>query len=491
LLAFVPWLNNDREEFFLNKPDAYSLTPPPIVQSKNMRNHFTQSLQLSLIFACWLGVASFNTCSAQVFLKANPLDPFPANAEALNDKAKSNTELSAALESFRTGNVTKLKLDLEAYKKSDASLPHPDVMLARLLMANGQWPDALATLETYLTTVPTDAEAHKCFAEIAMISGRWTDAWLQLEKAYGLVDGMSFTDKRKRDFLIELVRLRGEVAEQRKDYPVAKKLFETLKKLQPNDGAPDWALGRLKVSEGDIDGGFELLKQGRKIDSTLPQPELAIALDLMRRGDVEKAEAWFVAGTKNKESSGVANWFQYLQFLIELDRAEDAEKLFADIPQEFLSQRDFRLANAVIQRHLKKLPEAERILSELHQSNPSDLDAGDHLALVLIESEDEGKRARAEQIAEANLRQSPNNERIAATVAWVKYRTGSTDVADNILGQLVHAGRISSQTAYYTAQVLKSLGKPAEAKQFLQIAATAPGSFPQKRDAITEWKSAP
>ncbi len=355
---------------------------------------------------------------SQISLNANPLDPFPASVVALNEKAQSDESIAAAIASFKAGNTAELTTNLEAAKTKNPDLPAVDIMIARMLMANGQWSDALAVLESYVAKNVSDAEAFKSFAEIAMVSGRWTDAWLQLEKSYELSAAMPFSETRKAHFVTELVKLRGEVAEQRNDIPAATKLFESLAKLQPESGDSFWALGRLKVRTNEVEAGYELLKKGKELEPKLPQPELAIALELRTRGEGDKAEAWFKKGLTAKETSSENNWLQYIQYLIDDGRSDVAKTVLAETPTQYSSTRDFKLVSAIIHRYANELADAERILSELHQANPNDFDAADHLALVLVESADEGKRARAQQISEANLRQAPTKN------GWLRRQHG-------------------------------------------------------------------
>ncbi len=180
------------------------------------------------------------------------------------------------------------------------------------------------------------------------------------------------------------------------------------------------------------------------------------------------------------------NWTQYLAYLLGQDKAEDAKKLSERAPEEFKKSRDMRLVKAQIHRFLGENAEAEKLLSALHQENSDDFDAADQLALVLVESTDEGKRARAEQISEANARRAPNLERTIATAAWVKFRTGSTDIADKALGQILRSGRFEPQTAYYMAMLYKSRGMLQQYARFMDAAVSGNGAFPQKRAAQKE-----
>ncbi len=355
-------------------------------------------------------------------------------------------------------------------------------MLARMRMANGQWGEAIILLENYIAQAPNDAECHKSFAEIAMVWGRWTDAWLQLERSRSLVDGMKFEEQRKQDFLSELIKLRGEVAEQRKDIETATKLFESLAQRQTDSGDPLWALGRIKISQGKIDDGIELLRRAKSLSSHLPQPELAVAIELSLKGKKEGAEEWFESSLKADHAKQV-NWSQYARFLIEDDRHEQAFTLLEKAPSEYQSDRDFKMLKGVLYRYKNDIDNAEDIFSELHRANPNDLESADQLALVLVESEDEGKRARAQQISEANLRQAPNVERVIATAAWIKFKTGASDIAERLLNQIIRNGRINSQTAFYMAEIFRSLGKNEDAAKFYSFAIDASGSFPEKQSA--------
>jgi tetratricopeptide (TPR) repeat protein len=438
-----------------------------------------------LIFAC-----APNALWSQAALNPNPVDPFPPSFQELLKIGEKNQGLSDAIQAFAAGNPQKLKESLVEAKRLNPDFPKSDVMLARMFMANRQWGEAMSVLEGHLTTNPNDADAYKSFGEVAMVSGRWTDAWLQLEKAGSLIEGMQFSAARKQTFIMELTKLRAEAAERRQDFILSAKLFDELAKLQPKEGYPIWSLGRLKIASGDLEGGVALLKKAKQLTASLPQPELAVALELLGRKDPVKAETWFQDGIRAKETATEANWIQYLKFLVDEDRASEAKGLIEKAPSEYQKSRDMRLLKAISHRYLNEDADAEKLFSELHQANPEDLDAADQLALVLVETRDEGKRARAGQLSESNLRQAPNAEKIAATAAWVKFRTGSVDVADNLLGQIIKGGRISPQTLYYSAMLLKARGKTSEAMQFLKAAVEAPGSFPQKKAAKAELQAA-
>ncbi len=61
--------------------------------------------------------------------------------------AEKNKGLADAIESFKSGNPTKLKESLIEAKRANAEFPKPDVMLARMFMANRQFGEAMSVLE--------------------------------------------------------------------------------------------------------------------------------------------------------------------------------------------------------------------------------------------------------------------------------------------------------------------------------------------------------
>jgi tetratricopeptide (TPR) repeat protein len=446
-----------------------------------------KGLLILLLLGLPLAIVNPGFAVAQFSMSVDPFDTFPPSFPKLVELSEKNPPLADAIRSFNEGNESKLRESLLKARAVNPDFPAVEIMVSRFFMAAGQWPTANSILEAYVVLNPEDAEAYKSFAELAMVSGRWSDAQLQLEKADSKAGQMKFSPARKIGFNAELLRLLGETAERRKDFAAATKFYQELAQYQPRDGYPFWAQGRVKISSGDVQGGAELLKKGRLLTKTLPQPELSIGMELASLPETRKeAEKWFIKGIQEKETLSETNWTQFAQYLINYDRAKDALALLEKVPEDYRRSRDIRLLQAISHRYLGDNSAAEAILSELYKANPDDLDCADHLALVLAESVDQGKVARAIQISESNLRQAQNNEKIVATAAWVQFKAGTFEIADRILGEVVKGGRFSSQTAYYSAMLLKARGKQEEAIQFLKMAVDSGVSFPQKESAKIE-----
>lgn len=366
------------------------------------------------------------------------------------------------------------------------TLPAFDVFLAKLKVAYNYLPEALGILEQYANDHPEDPEVYLSMGELALKSGRTTDAWLQLSHAQRLIDREMLPAGRTTFVVPRLVEMRAAVAERRKQWVEAEQLYRKLQELKPDALYPTWRAGRVKVMAGELQAGYNMLGEACAKDSTLPPASLSIAQTLHDHSDwlkdPQKAirlENWYKkAITETADVAGA--WASYFKWLLLVDRPEDVVKRFDDVPESIREEREVRLMRSLAARYLNDFDLAERLLSEAHQANPDDLEIADQLALVLVESSDEAKRARALQIAERNLRQFPKSGPLIATAGWIQLRLGSTDIANQLLSQLATGGTLSSSTAYYVAELLEKVGRTQESKQLLKIAADSPGIFPQR-----------
>ncbi len=396
-------------------------------------------------------------------------------------------QLDPAIEAFKAGNKEAFLREYENATKQ-ISLPASEVFLSRLLLEAGKAQDALATLEAYLSTKPDDPEAYIALGYLASQNGRWTDAWLQLQQAQRLIDEGKLPTARAEQVVPGLLELRAEMAEKRKQWSTAEELFLQLQKLVPEKGFPSWRAGRVKILAGQLAEGVTMMEAARAKDTQLPCAKLTVALVLAEQTDwrnssknAQQIERWFQDSLRLDRNNADA-WREYLRWLLLQDRSEEALKYIAKIPQPTLADRSIKLLHAVSYRFAGDYSLAESILEELLTKNPSDLEVADQLALVLIESAVEDKRARARRLADDNLKSNQNVEAIVATAGWIRLKQGALAEADQILTQLAARGPISPQSAYYVGKLLEKSGKTEDAKSVYSIAVGSIGIFPQRRE---------
>lgn len=99
---------------------------------------------------------------------------------------------------------------------------------------------------------------------------------------------------------------------------------------------------------------------------------------------------------------------------------------------------------------------------------------------MLIESDDESKRVRASQLAQANLSQCPDRALALATAGWVQLRLGDLANAERLLQQSLAAGPVTPFTRYYVSRLLSARGRTEESDKRLNEALSQPGYFPER-----------
>ncbi len=394
--------------------------------------------------------------------------------------------LDRAAEKFRNGDFAACQQVLVEAKLLDPKLEAPAVILSRLFAANGQLGDAISKLDTYLAK-NDDPDGFLRLGEIALGSGRLTESFLLLERAKALAANAKWDDQRRQDFLRILTRLRGATAQSREKLEDAAKIYRDHLANDPELWAANWELGKVEVLMGKTDAGFQRMKEAFEKDRALTQPELALAVIFANRKDDAAAEAWFQKSIA-EPSASLACWVEYAKWLLMSDRPSDAKALVSKSPAEMQESRDLRFILGLAARFDNDLATAESIFSSLHQANLEDMEVADQLALVLIESADEGKRGRALQLAEANVRRAPGAETALATAGWVHFRLGSTDLAERFLTEATKLGRITPQTAYYIAKMLEYRGRNQDALKLFETAAEESGVFVQRREVAKRLK---
>ncbi len=404
---------------------------------------------------------------------------------AASDLVSKNREAQEAIAAFERGDLQECERLLTSVSKNAKDLPAVEIMLARLLMSKGKYSEALSRLETHAMKGIQDPEAHATMGEIAFLSGRYTDAWLQFRESLSLLSDPSskLIKARKDEITLQLLRFRAQTAERRRDLATAEKLYKELEGAMPKSGFPLIAQARIVISKLEIAKGAELLRKAKKIDGTTIQPELQVALILSGIGhDNAVIEKWFQDGMKQRDTATIVNWSEYLKWLLIQDRAKDVRYFVEKAPAEFRANRILQFLDALALRYLAKIDDAEKAFSLLLSENADDLETADQLALILVESVDQGKKTRAQQLAQSNLRRAQNEESVIATAAWVEFKLGDIDKAEKYLSVVVARGTSNPQTIYYIARLLEARNRKAEADLMYQNAVNAPGIFVQRSE---------
>jgi tetratricopeptide (TPR) repeat protein len=385
------------------------------------------------------------------------------------------------------------------YRLASIHLPLPaeEVFWSRLLIEAGLIPQAIATLEAYQQSTPTDPEIYVTFGFLAMKTARWTDAQLQFEKAESLVSDGHLPKERNSDVMPGLVQFQAEVALNKQRWDSAESLFRRLKELLPDDPLPAWKVGFTQVLSGRIEEGIETMKTIRTNHPELPCPHLTVANSLIQTKPwLTDSEAAKLIERQFREAilSGRENvepWREYLKWLLMLDRSQDVVKYLDKAPESIQKLRDPLLLRAIAYRSEQKFTESEAILEELLKAKPDDVEVSDQLILVLLQSSDSEKKNRAKAMAEENLKQFPEIENVIATAGWASLCFDEMQKADELLSRLLQRGGMSPQSAYFVGQLLEKLNRNEEANRVFQMAIGTTGIFPERTALKAQMAAVP
>ena len=421
--------------------------------------------------------------------RSTGLLPMGAN-DRLREQLEKNVLVQRAMTVFTARDLPGAMKLLQEAKASSSEIPAAEVVMSRWLFATNKVPLASATIEEHLSRFPDDLDGLLLLTEIAMQNRRWTEAILLLDQVDVILNVSQAMKKNPASLIplkIDVLRLRGDTAANRRDWMTATDCFKEILKLDSKKGFAHWALGRLELMSGDLDSALKQFETGRNLDPTLPQPQLTIAVALASEAgrDKKEVEKWFQTAVK-VEGAEPSTWHEYAKWMLLEDRPEDVIRITEKLKPEWLSSRNSQFLKGLAYRYVGETSAAEDIFNKLHEESPEDIESADQLALVLVENVDEAKRARAKQLSDANVKRAPNAETVIASAAWIEFKLGSIDTADRILGQLAASTSISPQTAYYISEVLAARGKPEEAKKVLESAGNAPGLWVQRRASKTK-----
>jgi len=233
-------------------------------------------------------------------------------------------------------------------------------------------------------------------------------------------------------------------------------------------------------------------REARSLDQTAVQPELAMARLYEEKKDTDKARRLIeLAIESSPQDSAVllasAQWYLGQN---ELEAAKKQTDAALAIDEKSL---DAKIVRGAIARVERDYAAAEKFFSAAHTQSPLNFPASNSLALVLIESDDDEARQRALEMAEGNValhrENSPQQVNALTTLAWVFYRLGRREDAEQILTQISQSNQLTSDGAYYVARLLVDRGESKRARTILEQVLSQEPVFATRADAQELFES--
>lgn len=454
-----------------------------ITQHPTTSNHPGRERSRYLIAVLSLAVAS--VCVAAPAIAQQPTAK-QLIGDAVSDVGSQYTNVEEAITRFRNRDYDGARRYLELAKEKHANLPPVEVLLAKMHMASRNAARSRAALEQAVTNHPNDPEAYLMLGDQALASGRVTEAGALYHTVASIVESFNANAKRKRNFLLRTYAGNAIVAEQRRQYDV---VIENLRKwiaADPESATAHQRLGHALFMSAKTPGEFNAAaveyQTAKKLEPTLAHPDVALATLYHQKKDEANAKKSFESAMK-ADGQNISTVRNYAQWLLETGNTKAATKPLATARGIDANSVETLLLSGVAARLNGMDAEAEKYFLAAHALVPSNRDAINQLALLLINSENETQRGRALQYAHMNRQINQNHSEAAVTYGWVLYQSGRRREAGVELQNGVRLGSLNADSTYFLAKVQFDQDRLDTAEQLLKGALKSRGLFVNRQEA--------
>ncbi len=389
-------------------------------------------------------------------------------------------QISQITEDVQSGDLAAARIKIQSAVGHLEDRTHPEVTLAQILINAGQQSAAMKVLEEFAASGESDYEAHVAFAEIAFHQHRWFDAWSHAQAAAEAELPPHWTEKKREQAEFDLLAKQALIANARQDWTGVETLTDRMLDSQPEHVDALVLKANAAFAKDDFEATEDFLRRATAAGSEDRANALCCELLMAQRfqsvGNVELTRNWFEAaiGLPNQEQRDTAR-IEFSKWLLTQNAPEELLEQLTSVEMESQTAQVGYLRGLAL-RMQRDYQAAETVFSELHQNNPANIQISNQLALVLIESTDEGKRARALQIAAANAKNTQQTGALC-TLGWIQFRLGDPTAAYETLTKAFSGGRVSRDAAFYMSQVQQALGRTDLATSFEQAALEGEGEF--------------
>lgn len=409
---------------------------------------------------------------ADLILSKSHLGKLPENKLAIVAKLLSEGKLEEAVKG----------LEMHAAEQSD--LAHPELLLVQILLDKGKARVAQQRLDAFSVNQQHAFEISLAYARIAALQQRWYDGWTHVAVAEQSEIPQRWSSEFQQEVRGELMIVKAMCNEGRGDWAGAREAYGNAKRFGvQNDPRLLSGVGRTEFQLGNTGASlaaFRLLHETDNaadpaVDLAATPAELSIAKLYDVRGDEKKAEQWYRrAADVSGEGAAVAK-LQFARWLVWHNRPQETESLLKEPLLDASQEQERQYLSALVARMQQRFPEAQELLSKLHQESPAEFSISNQLALVLIESSQETARGRALQIAESNVRNHQQQAEAWSTLGWIQLRLGDIAAAQKSLTLATRSGQVSRDTAHFIAELQETAGESLAALEFRQAAEKANG----------------
>ncbi len=392
--------------------------------------------------------------------------------------------LEDALLVYRRGNLDGALSVLRAARAEHPALPLAEVILARFCLADRKTGEGRELLQRAITTQAGDPEAYLILGELALGESKLAEADGLFERALQKSDQLAEGYPRRTQLMTAALAGLATVAEQRGQWAAAEGHLGRWSQLDPDQPQVLGRLARIQFRQERVDEARQTFDRVAELDPTaLPTP-IQIGLLLENAGQRSLAEKEFAEAQTRYPNHpearlAVAQWALYAGLLPLAQQNLDAARNAAEMSQRV------RLLEAILSRFAGDPKQAETLLREVHSASPMNFEAINHLALALVDQQDESLHGQAIEYARLNATLHPDarselGRNALATLAWALFRAGDHATARRVIDQVVGSGQFPPHAAYYAAEIYWANGAKDAAVKLAEAAVKSPRSFPEQ-----------
>ncbi|MBR2693611.1 MAG: tetratricopeptide repeat protein [Thermoguttaceae bacterium] len=388
------------------------------------------------------------------------------------------------VEAFFQGDSEAAYRHFTAAQEENPSFPPAGVALALLAKQRGDLSETHAFLKRAIDENPGDPEPWYRLAEIAAEENRLVELELLRGKADALLaafcESGSWKDSPRLPFLRgESISVASRALECAGDLPAAESKMREYIGLNP-DGAEGYlSLGYLLFRQEKNDEALEAFARAKERNPSLFAGWLTLASLLEEKGDIEGAGRLFDAHL-NDGTLAPHELSRVARFLFRRGRLDETREMAARMTPGSLEQIKWDALLAYSEGDFKT---AESGYRKALRMAPNDFDLIGGLTLALAEQEESASLTEAFERADRFRRRNPSSDEAAVTLAWVEFRRGNAERAEDILLPILDRGGLTPTSAFYLASVAASRRQDDLARQLLTSALADTSFFPKRRDA--------
>ena len=391
-------------------------------------------------------------------------------------------EIEKAIQRFKNGDVKGAIEYLKQAKEKYPKLPPTYITLAKLQVMARNTQGAYSILELQVSEDPSDPEAYLLLADQAFAGNRTAEAEALFEKAEPLVEKFDQNAKRKRDMEIRVLAGKAAVQERRGKWDQAMELLNQWVATDPDNAMSHARLGVTLFHLDKSKEAYNEFAKARKLNPNLPHPYASLGQLFTQADDIENARKAYEQAYK-EDGQDATTVRSYAEWLLQQGELKKAQEVAGELLKLTPSAPVAVLLDGVVALMLNQNERAEQAFTKVLSLDPGNARANDLLALLLIESDDKADQERALRYAELNTKQFPNNSQANITKAYVLYKLGRMNEAQEPL-QIGARGQLQTDSAYLIARIMDDQGQKDKARQALeQVLAQKQGLFIFRKNA--------